>query len=371
VLISTAGAFPLPIFAFIAPSFIRPGGMKFLVVIWLFTAVSFAATLFYGKLNDRQFAILGFGGMIGIAWSAYLVTDAAAARAIVALLAAIPAIAAMGSTRRVTAVFTLVAVCLAVLLSIVGSTSVIATLVAGGAAVITVLVPVFMVAALRRSLGVVLANVAKLSATDPLTGLLNRRGFVSRTAGVLNEIDRSKQSIGFMMIDIDNFKSVNDTFGHAFGDSELVATANAIDAAVPKNAITSRFGGEEFVVLCGTNNAEELRALADGVRTQVTSECTVTISIGAVYAPLHRSTEGTPNVEDIVDSLTRVADKAVYSAKDEGRDRVTTTTAPRVKWVPGPPSKMQMEINAAERMMSVVALIRRPRDHATAIDGDV
>jgi diguanylate cyclase (GGDEF)-like protein len=309
--------------------------------------------------------------MIGIAWSAYLVTDAAAARAIVALLAAIPAIAAMGSTRRVITVFTSVAVCLAVLLSIVGSTSLIASLVAGGAAVITVLVPVFMVAALRRSLGVVLANVAKLSATDPLTGLLNRRGFVSRTGHLLENVERSKQSIGFMMIDIDNFKSVNDTFGHAFGDSELISTAKAIAASAPKTAITSRFGGEEFVVLCGADSIEELRELADGIRTRVTRESTVTISIGAVFAPMQRSAEGSPNVEDIVDSLTRVADKCVYSAKDDGRDRVTTTTAPRVKWVPGPPSKVQMEINAAERMMSMVALVRRPRDHATAIDGDV
>lgn len=145
VLISTTRAIGLPIFAFVAPSFIVPGGMKYLILIWLFSALTFGITLYTGRLSDRQFAFLGFGGMLGVAWAAYLVTDPAASRAIVALLAAIPAIAAMASSLRVTATFTAVAVALAVLLSTLNATSTVAILVAGGAAVTTVLVPVFMV----------------------------------------------------------------------------------------------------------------------------------------------------------------------------------------------------------------------------------
>lgn len=361
VLISTAGAFALPLFAFIQPEFIIDGGMKYLVVIWLFSTFSFAVTLYVGRLSDTQFALLGFGGMLGVAWSAYLVSDPAAARAIVALLAAIPAIAAMGSSRRVTVSFTLVAMMLAVALSSINATSGVALIVATGAAVTTVFVPVFMVAALRKSLGSVLLKVAKLGDTDPLTGVLNRRGLLNRNSDLLERIVRTRQSIGFMMMDFDNFKSVNDNHGHAAGDAVLVTAAALIEKTVPSRSIVSRFGGEEFVVMTESANPAELVDLAEQIRDRIQAECGVTISIGAIYAPLIRSTTGRPNIDDVIDFLTRQADRCMYAAKDAGRNKVISRTCAPIVWVPGPPSEPQVEFVADERRVGNLDLVRRRR----------
>ncbi|WP_155976882.1 GGDEF domain-containing protein [Nocardia sp. 348MFTsu5.1] len=333
--------------------------MKYLVAIWLFSTFTFALTFYVGRLSNTQFAILGFGGMLGVAWSAYLVTDPAAARAVVALLAAIPAIAAMGSSRRVTVSFTLFAMVLALLLSSVNATSGVALVVAGGAAVTTVFVPVFMVAALRQSLGSVLRKVAKLGDTDPLTGVLNRRGLLSRNSDLLDRIARTRQSIGFMMMDFDNFKFVNDNHGHAAGDSVLIAAAAVIEETVPPRSIISRFGGEEFVVMTESADPAELVHLAEQVRSRIQTECGVTISIGAIYAPLIRSATGRPNIDEVIDFLTRQADRCMYAAKDAGRNKVISRTCAPIVWVPGPPNEPQIEFVADERRVGSLDLVRR------------
>lgn len=344
--------------------------MKYLVGIWIFSTFSFAATLYVGRLTDTQFALLGFGGMLGVAWSAYLVTDPAAARAIVALLAAIPAIAAMGSSRRVTLTFTLFAMLLAVMLSSINATSGAALVVAGGAALTTVFVPVFMVWALRMSLGSVLEKVSRLGDTDPLTGVLNRRGLLSRNSELLERIVRTRQSIGFMMMDFDNFKVVNDSHGHAAGDAVLVAAAALIEKTVPARSIISRFGGEEFVVMTESASPAELVDLAEQIRRLIEAECGVTISIGAIYAPLVRSSTGRPNIDDVIDFLTRQADRCMYAAKDAGRNKVISRTCAPIVWVPGPPSEPQVEFVADERRVGNLELVRRrqqsagPRDQA-------
>lgn len=359
VLISTTGAIGLPIFAFVAPSFIVPGGMKYLILIWLFSALTFGITLYTGRLSDRQFAFLGFGGMLGVAWAAYLVTDPAASRAIVALLAAIPAIAAMASSLRVTATFTAVAVALAVLLSTLNATSTVAILVAGGAAVTTVLVPVFMVGALRRSLQFALTRVERLGDTDPLTGILNRRGFLNRIGRLLEGVAASKKSLGFMMIDVDDFKAVNDGLGHAAGDAALIETVAVIESFAPRPSVISRFGGEEFVVMCEANSRDNLFQIAEGIRLAVADQSSVTISIGAVYAPLRKSTDGKSNIDAVVDTLTRSADQAVYYAKNGGRNRVVSMAAPMINWVPGPPSEPPVKMVDTTRNVGVLELIRR------------
>ncbi|PXW35291.1 UNVERIFIED_CONTAM: diguanylate cyclase (GGDEF)-like protein [Williamsia faeni] len=369
VLISTAGAFGLPLFAFVQPDFIAVGGMKYLVLIWLFTAFSFGATFYLGRLTNAQFAVLGFGGMLGVAWSAYLVTDPAAARAIVALLAAIPVIAAMGSSRRVTVTFTLFAMALAVSLSTINATSNVAVIVAGGAAVITVFVPVFMVAALRKSLGAVLLKVAKLGDTDPLTGVLNRRGLLRRNGELLERIARTRQSIGFMMIDFDNFKFVNDSYGHAAGDAVLVAAIDVVEETVAQRSIISRFGGEEFVVMTESESPGDIVDLAEQIRRRIQTECGVTVSIGAVHAPLIRSATGQPNIDDVVDFLTRQADRCMYAAKDTGRNKVISRTCAPIVWVPGPAAEPRVEFVAGERRIGILELVRRrsaPHTHRQA-----
>lgn len=358
VLISTSGAIALPVFALIAPTLIRPGGMKYLYAIWVFSALTFAITLYVGKLTDRQFAVLGFGGMLGVALAAYLVTDPAVSRAIVALLAAIPAIAAMASSLRVTVGFGAVAVGLAVVLSTVNATSWVAVMVVGGASVTTVLVPIFLVGALRRSLEFALMRVAKLGDTDPLTGILNRRGFLNRSSRLLERTVVEGKSLGFMMIDIDDFKQVNDAMGHAAGDAVLVDAARMMANAAPRAALISRFGGEEFVVMYASDSRDEFFEVAEDIRLAVELNCPVTISVGAVHAPLSKSTHGKSNIDEVVDTLTRLADQSVYYAKNSGRNRVVSMTAPAIYWIPGPPSEPPVTMVDATRNVGVLELAR-------------
>lgn len=339
VLVSTSGAFFLPVFAFGSPELVRPGAMPALVGVWLYTLASFAFTLRAGRLNDLQFALIGFGGMVGVAVSAFVVTDPAAARAIVALLSAIPAIAAMASTKRVTLLFTIVAILFAVILSVYWSTSNAAQLVAAGAAILTVCVPIFMVAVLRSSLEFAMEKVSRLGEVDPLTGALNRRGLVRRHASVFDRCSRSGEAVGFLLIDIDHFKEVNDSLGHAAGDKVLVDSVRTIATAAPVDSLVSRIGGEEFVVVCGVDSVADMSATAARIRAAVAEEGQVTVSVGAVFAPIERAYEGLPNISEIIDALTRQADRSVYWAKGNGRDRVIMQTAPTIHWRPGVPAE--------------------------------
>lgn len=118
-----------------------------------------------------------------------------------------------------------------------------------------------------------------------------------------------------MMIDVDDFKAVNDGLGHAAGDAALIETVAVIESFAPRPSVISRFGGEEFVVMCEANSRDNLFQIAEGIRLAVADQSSVTISIGAVYAPLRKSTDGKSNIDAVVDTLTRSADQAVYYAK--------------------------------------------------------
>ncbi|MBJ7289155.1 GGDEF domain-containing protein [Williamsia sp.] len=335
VLLSTSGALPLPLLAFISPGIIRAGGWPYLGAIWVFTLIVFSTTAIVGRLSDRLFAVFGMIGMFGIAGSAYLVTEPAAAGVIITLLAAIPAISAMSSTPRVVVTFSLVAVVLALGLAFVDPSSVAGVLVKCGAGVANVMVPVFIVAALRSSLEITMARYAVLGDTDPLTGLLNRRGFLTRSRELLAEVAESGDQIGFLLIDVDHFKAVNDRLGHAVGDSVLVDTVVAIGRAAPGRSLIGRFGGEEFVLLCPTSGQAALAAAAERIRLAVSSMSTVTVSIGAVTAPLSSRGAGAPNISQVIDHLTHLADRWVYVAKSAGRDRVVCLSSSPIHFVGG------------------------------------
>ncbi|GGF28735.1 GGDEF domain-containing protein [Williamsia phyllosphaerae] len=335
VLLSTSGALPLPLLAFVSPDIIREGCWPYLGAIWVFTLIVFSTTAIVGRLSDRLFAVFGMIGMFGIAGSAYIVTEPAAAGVIITLLAAIPAISAMSSTRRVVLTFSVVAIVLALGLAFVDPSSVAGVLVKCGAGVANVMVPVFIVAALRSSLEITMARYAVLGDTDPLTGLLNRRGFLTRSSELLAEVAASGDQIGFLLIDVDHFKAVNDRLGHAVGDSVLVDTVVAINRAAPTRSLIGRFGGEEFVLLCPTTGQSALAATAERIRLAVSSMSTVTVSVGAVTAPLSSRGTGAPNISQVIDHLTHLADRWVYVAKSAGRDRVVCLSSSPIHFVAG------------------------------------
>jgi len=179
---------------------------------------------------------------------------------------------------------------------------------------------------LQRTLELLQANrkLEQLATTDPLTGIANRRKMTEQIAQELERARRFHHPLSLLMIDIDHFKRINDTYGHEVGDQAIIQTATLLTASLRAVDMVARFGGEEFVLLMpethiavAVHAAERLRARAAElrVRTEFGVEVELTISIGVAAADPH----GTP---DTPSSLLVRSDKALYRAKKEGRNRV-------------------------------------------------
>jgi diguanylate cyclase (GGDEF)-like protein/PAS domain S-box-containing protein len=160
------------------------------------------------------------------------------------------------------------------------------------------------------------------SIKDPLTGLYNRRYLEEMLEREIRRAVRSEQSVGVLMLDLDHFKNFNDTYGHDAGDAVLRETGAFLTRSIRAEDTVCRFGGEEFVIVLPTANAEA--ALARGERIcskmreltvlhQGLSLGRITVSIGVSGLPAH----GTSPAE-----LLAAADAALYRAKRDGRDRV-------------------------------------------------
>ncbi len=157
------------------------------------------------------------------------------------------------------------------------------------------------------------------ASTDALTGLPNRRYF-DEFCGLLARRRRSGDAVGVLMIDIDKFKVLNDTHGHATGDEVLRAVGGAIVAAVREDDVPARYGGEEFVVLLRNPSPEVALDVGERVRTAVRQldlgrfgVRVVTVSVGVAVAH---------EVDQPITELVELADRALYRAKRAGRDRV-------------------------------------------------
>ncbi len=158
---------------------------------------------------------------------------------------------------------------------------------------------------------------------DSLTGLLNRRKFYEGLEHEKERAERYTRSLSLIMFDIDHFKSVNDTYGHAAGDSVLKKIASVVVDHIRKSDVLGRIGGEEFAILATETTVESALALAEKIRSAIeTAEHDdvgrITISIG-VSAYLSGLT---------MDEFVRRADEALYTAKRHGRNRVECYGAP-------------------------------------------
>ena len=154
----------------------------------------------------------------------------------------------------------------------------------------------------------------RLAATDPLTGLPNRRAFLDLAIG-----RKSRQRL--MLIDIDHFKAVNDRLGHAGGDEVLHAIAQAIQGCRPARSLAVRLGGEEFALLLPASAIADCTAnkVLDAVRSCTMPQALqVTVSVGFA--------DGSVASEDDWKRLYRLADTALYRAKSDGRDRACRAT---------------------------------------------
>ena len=203
------------------------------------------------------------------------------------------------------------------------------TLMAGGT---SSLVPTFLaminVGMVLGTLGLVLLasermrqRLEDLASHDTLTGLLIRGGFAALAEHAIANARRERQWLGFLLVDIDFFKAINDQYGHQAGDALLVTVARTLRDQAREVDLVSRFGGEEFALLLPHSDPNQTRKAAERLRSKVESvvvvhagrELKATISIGAV-AMLAESAS--------IEALYRAADEALYRAKDNGRNRI-------------------------------------------------
>ncbi|NPA42208.1 MAG: GGDEF domain-containing protein [Aquificae bacterium] len=165
----------------------------------------------------------------------------------------------------------------------------------------------------------------KLSYIDPLTGVANRRKFEENLQREWFRLTRLNSPLSLLVIDIDFFKSFNDTLGHPEGDRALIKVAGAISASVRGSTDTiARYGGEEFVVLLPETDLEQAKRTAERIRTTVmglrirhpASEAGEFLSVSIGVASVFPSKDKSPK------ELIQVADQALYRAKEKGRNRV-------------------------------------------------
>lgn len=169
-------------------------------------------------------------------------------------------------------------------------------------------------AALRVEQG----RLRRLSETDGLTGLLNRRTFDQRLAELIMKCERVGEPFVLLLVDADHFKKLNDRFGHVKGDEVLLRLAKVMSENARRDDLVFRYGGEEFALLLPDTNARDGLLIAERIRQRFALEqfelpgCSSSVSIGVAE---WRSGEREHD-------LVRRADHALYAAKDQGRNRV-------------------------------------------------
>lgn len=157
------------------------------------------------------------------------------------------------------------------------------------------------------------------STTDELTGLLNRRGFFNLLKPLSSLAQRSGISVGFMMIDIDSFKYINDTYGHEKGDEVLRKIASILKHSVRSSDIVGRIGGEEFVIFLSSTDAGPAFELAEKIRKKVEKgmkdDLKTTVSVGLSTGRFSM------NVDEANAEFIKRADSALYDAKKTGKNK--------------------------------------------------
>jgi two-component system cell cycle response regulator len=169
----------------------------------------------------------------------------------------------------------------------------------------------------------------QLAETDSLTGAANRRAFMQYLEMETENARRHEIPVSVVMVDLDHFKSVNDTYGHAIGDKVLIETVKTLQSCLRDRDMLGRLGGEEFAVVlhktdldCAGDAAERLRSAIEALKIESDDgrAIPVTASLGVTTAQSHIGL-------DTPDSLLQVADEALYEAKNTGRNRVVVANS--------------------------------------------
>ncbi|OXS78323.1 sensor domain-containing diguanylate cyclase [Domibacillus enclensis] len=168
----------------------------------------------------------------------------------------------------------------------------------------------------KQEMLVLNAALQEMTVTDPLTGLKNRRYFQEQLTRYVNQSKKDGTPFSILLIDIDHFKKVNDTFGHPVGDAVLQELAGKLQSETREEDVTARMGGEEFTILLSQMGAEQAQTAAEHIRFNIENgkwfHTPITVSIGV--ASFRQS--------DTISSLMSRSDEALYQAKKEGRNRI-------------------------------------------------
>jgi diguanylate cyclase (GGDEF)-like protein len=174
--------------------------------------------------------------------------------------------------------------------------------------------------------GEMILHARDVASHDGLTGLHNRRAFNESLERAVAREGRQGGHFALLLLDIDRFKKLNDTYGHPAGDAALRNTAHLLTHHLRKSDQAARFGGEEFAVLCASTDAAGAQHLAEKIRAEVEggrlvfdgARLSVTVSIGIAVWPQDGREPG---------ALVAAADRALYAAKESGRNRVVAAVA--------------------------------------------
>ena len=187
-------------------------------------------------------------------------------------------------------------------------------------------------AAMQGKLKIMISELDQLARTDELTGAWNRRRFEETVATEMDRLKRYGQRLSLMILDVDHFKKINDLYGHSIGDQVLIDLSNTIRASLRASDSLTRWGGEEFVILCPNTTAEIVSKLAERLRKEIASVKfqevgNITLSFGVAEC----------GAEETWEQWLHRADEALYLAKSGGRDQVKTIRG-------APPDVIEKEI---------------------------
>ena len=179
----------------------------------------------------------------------------------------------------------------------------------------------------HRELQESFAREQHLARIDELTGINNRRSLVEFTEREFNVAMRYRPPLSVVMFDIDDFKQINDTFGHSVGDQVLQRLTQVVRAKLRSADFIGRYGGDEFVILCPHTSAQEALPLAERIHASSASirmetdkgPLAITVSIG-IAETTHSSVPGSGK-SDTLENLFHRADQALYAAKQTGKNR--------------------------------------------------
>lgn len=174
-----------------------------------------------------------------------------------------------------------------------------------------------------KSLKIARDQAEKLASQDPLTHLLNRRSFSELSENNLDLARRYKYDLSIVMVDIDHFKKINDTYGHSVGDDVIVMLADILREVFRRSDIIARYGGEEFIALLPKTSQERAMSFAERLRSTVqqspmqlkgSKDVFITVSIGVSKVE--------NGLENAIEKAIKQADSNLYAAKEGGRNKV-------------------------------------------------